>query len=91
MGCAHENFEAVVTVNRLTASETNSEVVAYNADVKIKCHECGKPFEFIGLPMGLLHDRPTCTVSGTQARMPIKPLGEAVRCDLAGFALRIVE
>jgi hypothetical protein len=89
--CLHPNFQACVTVNRLTASETDETVVAFNADVRIQCAECSKPFEFIGVPIGLLHTEPTCSVDGTQARMPIKPVGEPMRADLAGFALRVVE
>lgn len=65
--CEHTEFEASVTVNRL------EDVKRFAADVRIKCRECGKPFQFIGLPGGLAPDRPTVSVDWTEARLPIQP------------------
>lgn len=88
--CEHENFRANVAVGRLSASDTDDTIIAYSADVTIECAGCGLPFEFIGLPMGLMHTEPTCSVDALEARMPIKPKGSAVRADLTGFKLRRV-
>lgn len=65
--CEHEEFEATVEVNRL------EDVGRFAADVRIKCRQCGKPFQFLGLPGGLAPDRPTRSVDGTEARLPIAP------------------
>jgi hypothetical protein len=94
MGCEHMNFRAMVKVGRLTASETDDTVVWYDAEITIECIECGKPFEFVGLPCGMSPFEPLCSVDGTEARMPIKPQGEdmPVKAEgLAGFKLRRVE
>ena len=70
--CEHNDFEASVTVNRL------EDVKRFAADVHIKCRECGKPFQFLGLPGGLAPDYPTTSVDGTEARLPITPLTDGV-------------
>jgi hypothetical protein len=82
------NFSANVEVGRLTASEDDSTIVGFTADIKIHCVECGKPFEFVGLPMGSSPMQPMCSVDGQEARMPIMPQGEQMRMDLAGFTIR---
>ena len=65
--CEHENFEAHVTVNRL------EDVKRFAADVCIICRDCGKPFRFLGLPGGVSLERPTISIDGTEARLPIAP------------------
>lgn len=82
--CEHNEFEASVTVNRL------EDVKRFVADVHIKCRECGKPFQFLGLPGGLAPDRPTVSVDGTEARLPIVPEDEDKprTSGYPGFSLR---
>ncbi len=65
--CEHQEFEASVTVNRL------EDVKGFAADIRITCHTCGKPFQFLGLPGGLALDHPTVSVDRTEARLPITP------------------
>ncbi len=65
--CEHMNFVASVTVNRL------EDVKGFAADVHVQCADCNKPFVFIGLPGGLAPNRPTRSVDGTEARLPIAP------------------
>lgn len=92
MKCKHMNFRADVAVNRLTASEDDSDtIVGYSADIKIRCTECDTPFEFIGLGVGMMPTEPMCSFNFQEARMPIKPKGENMPMDLAGFKLRIVD
>jgi hypothetical protein len=67
--CEHKEFEARVEVNRL------EDVKQFAADVHITCLECKKPFRFLGLPGGLHPGRPTVSVDGTEARLPILPGG----------------
>lgn len=71
--CEHNEFEATVAVNRIENTVGEWPFMQFAADVHIKCRECGKPFQFIGLPGGLAPDRPTRSVDGTEARLPIAP------------------
>ena len=89
--CKHLSFRAEVRVNRLTASETDDTVIAYNAEIIVKCVDCDTPFEFIGLPMGMSHHEPMVSVDCLEARIPIKPKGTPMSADLTGFALRRVK
>lgn len=90
--CQHHNFQANVAVGRLAADESGEKIVGFSADITVKCSDCGKPFEFVGLPMGYSPIQPMCSVDGTEARMPLKPQGEAMSLEgLAGFTIRRVE
>lgn len=93
MTCMHKDFHANVAVGRIIAegAADDSLPIAYSADITIKCKDCGKPFEFMGLPMGYSPMQPMCSVDGLEARVPLKPQGETVRTDLGGFTVRIVE
>jgi hypothetical protein len=71
--CKHESFKSEVKVNRLTETE-GGPVTGYLAEIEITCADCFKPFEFIGLPGGLLNGKPTTNVDGNELRVPIKPL-----------------
>ena len=68
--CRHEDFVANVAVNRL------EDTGGFAADITIRCAECQKPFQFLGLPGGLSPDKPTVSADCPEARMPIAPLGE---------------
>jgi hypothetical protein len=86
MNCEHMNFEADVVVNRL------EDTGRFNADVRIKCVECGVPFRFIGLPYGLDLNGAACSVDGTEGRFAIAPKGEVLamtdRESVGGFTVR---
>ncbi len=87
MNCPHEDFEAHVAVNRLTGTG-GGDITGYAADVTIRCMHCNTPFRFLGLPGGLAPDKPTVSVDGTEARLPIAPQGEDVHLDeLIGYSL----
>ena len=49
--CQHATFSATVEVNRLSREE-GGPITHYDADVKIRCVECDRDFEFVGLPIG---------------------------------------
>jgi len=70
--CQHTNFEANVSVNRLTENDEIT-VTGFSADLRIKCIECGSDFEFIGVEAGLSPFYPMCSVDSTELRIPIKP------------------
>lgn len=65
--CAHMNFNANVVVNRL------EDIGRFSADVTINCTECGMPFRFCGLPMGLNLNGAAVSVDGLEARLSILP------------------
>ena len=74
-----------MNIARCARTEEDSTIVAFYCELRVWCLECEKPFEFIGLPMGLSPGQPRTSVDGQEARMPIKPVGEAMPVDVAGF------
>lgn len=68
--CEHKQFAAEVDVARLEDSGR------FNADVRIKCADCGMPFRFVGLPCGLDLNGAAVSIDGTEARMAIAPRHE---------------
>lgn len=95
MTCAHEDFEAIVYVDRLTASDDDPTVVGFSADIRIRCLHCGDTMVFFGagLPVGMVWDRPAISVDGTELRCPIRPQSAdpSFGLGLAGFQARLVE
>lgn len=71
--CSHENFVVDAKVGRLTESDNSDKVIGYSCDVKVKCKDCGLPFEWIGLPHGMNPDTPTVSLSNLELRARIKP------------------
>lgn len=71
--CKHERFMTESKVTRLTDVE-GGEVTGYSIDIQVHCSDCMKPFQFIGLPMGMSPTYPTTCPEGVEARMPIKPV-----------------
>lgn len=67
MSCTHREFQASVRVEIL------EDTGQFTADIQIHCTGCEMPFHFLGLPGGLAPDRPTISVDGREARMPIAP------------------
>jgi hypothetical protein len=65
--CEHKDFDAQVTVIRLEDSG------GFQAEVHIKCHDCKKPFKFLGLARGLDMNGAAVSVDGTEARLAIAP------------------
>lgn len=87
--CPHENFVAVVKVNRLTAD--NGPVEGYTADIRVNCADCGEPFRWIGPRAGLSANRPTMSVDETELRAPLRPASTDPDFGLGpGFAIQVV-
>lgn len=63
--CPHELFRADVAVNRLSDSGR------FNADIRIRCEQCGEPFRFLGLPAGIDLNGAAVSADGTEARLAI--------------------
>lgn len=66
--CEHQDFRANVTVNRIEDSGL------FNADIRVDCANCGEPFKFVGLPMGVNLHGATVSPDLVEARMAIAPL-----------------
>lgn len=80
--CPHMNFSAHVVVNRI---EDNGR---FAADVRIKCADCGLPFQFMGLEPGLDANGARVSLDGLEARMAICPQGQ-VPSPMDGFIINI--
>ncbi|MFC5635882.1 hypothetical protein [Streptomyces bullii] len=91
--CLHENFDAFVEVNRVTASDDAPTVVGYHADIKVNCHDCDEPFRWTGLQAGLSMSGPMCSVDETELRAPLRPASADpdFGLGLPGFAVRYRE
>ncbi len=92
--CAHEDFEANVAVARLERGIEGEQhlPMRFQADVTIKCTQCGLPFRFIGLPAGIDLEGASVSIDGCEGRFAIAPKGE-VRVPLndtecRGFTVR---
>ncbi|MFF7901208.1 hypothetical protein ACFZCV_20785 [Streptomyces sp. NPDC007920] len=71
--CLHENFDALVAVARITASDTDPTPIAYNANVTVQCADCGEPFRWTGLRAGVSHRQPMCNIDETELHAPLRP------------------
>lgn len=76
--CQHETFRAAVDVFRLSDRD-DGPITHYSADVHIWCVQCGEPFVFVGVPMGISPTHPTSSVDGHKLRVPIMPKNVHVR------------
>lgn len=86
--CPHENFDSVVSVNRLT--DYDGDVEAYSADIRVNCRDCGEPFRWIGAPAGLNPGHPCVSVAETELRAPLRPASADPDFGLGipGFAIQ---
>lgn len=63
----------------------------YSTGIKIRCVDCGQPFRFIGLPLGLNLNGATMSIDGLEARLAIMP-ADRVPSPLegvTGFGVRV--
>ena len=90
--CPHEQFAAEVGVNRLTATD-DGPVTGYTADIRVMCADCGEPFRWVGVPAGVLPNRPACSVDETELHAPLRPASSDPDFGLGipGFAVRYRE
>lgn len=89
--CPHENMDAYVAVNRITArEEPGSPVAAFMADIKVSCADCGEPFRWIGVPAGMKPGQPMCSVDETELHAPLRPASSDPDFGLGipGFSVR---
>lgn len=84
--CLHNKaHKAIVRIDFL------EDTGRFVADVNIECADCGRPFQFLGLPLGLNLDGATMNVDGQTARLAIAPVGTIPQpLDGAlGFGVRV--
>jgi hypothetical protein len=74
--CKHERFAANVHVGRLTNAA--GEVTQFVAEIKIKCADCNRQMQFVGLPAGFDTQGACVSVDGLEARLALCPQGEAL-------------
>ncbi len=88
MSCTHNNFFVQANIAKVTDTE---EIEAIVAEITIKCEDCDTQFQFLELPLGLAYDRPTMSVDGLEARLPITPMGIIPKslAGITGFAFHM--
>lgn len=89
--CPHEDFDALVEVNRITDSD-GGPVTAYSAGITVSCRGGGEKFRWVGVPAGLRPDRPMVSVDETELPAPLRPASADPDFGLGipGFAIRVV-
>lgn len=70
MACAHTGFFVNAEVSRTL--DQNGFVDGYRLELRVNCQECGKPFEFVGLPQGYDIKTPTMSIDRLTLRSPIQ-------------------
>lgn len=90
--CLHEDFVANVEVNRITGSDDDPTIIAYDTSITVSCANCDERFRWIGVQAGLNPGRPMCSVDETELRAPIRPASSDpdFGLGLPGFAVNFV-
>lgn len=92
--CAHENFLAAVAINRIGEDDAGNDTgrpMAYQADITVRCSDCGEPFRWVGVPAGMSFRQPMCSADETELRAPLRPASADpdFGLGLPGFAIRM--
>lgn len=63
----------------------------YMADVSVRCADCGQPFRFLGLPLGLNMNGAAMNVDGLEARLAIMPADRVPHplTGVTGFGVKV--
>jgi hypothetical protein len=87
--CAHENFDAIVAVARLTDGDGGA-VTGFSAEIRVRCAVCDEPFRWTGVPAGWSPRQPMCSPDETELRAPLRPSSEDpdFGMGLPGFSIR---
>lgn len=86
MACEHQNFTAIVNVNRINR-EDGGPVVAYSTDITVACRDCGQPFEWFGLPNGFSYYQPTISLDAKTIHIPLVIPGTRPPEGMAGYSV----
>ena len=89
--CPHDDFVVQANVVRL-AAETGGPCVGFMAELEVRCAACDERFRWMGVPAGLLADRPACSPDEFELRAPIRPstADPDFGMGLPGFAMRML-
>lgn len=89
--CAHEDFVAVVDVNRLVSEVEPTAFVGLSVDVRVRCLACDEPLKFRVPNVGLSSNAATTSLDQTELRAPAW-IGDdpTLGADLPGFSVRIL-
>lgn len=72
--CSHMTFQVEANVHRLTKTD-DGPVTGYMADLRIHCADCGRRFQFLGLPPGMNLRGATTSIDGLEAHIALCPQG----------------
>lgn len=91
VACEHPDFEAEVDVNRLAGGDSDPSIVAYSADIRVRCAACHERFRWIGVKGGMSPAEPRCGVDEFELRAPIRPSSSDPDFGLGipGFAIEV--
>lgn len=91
--CPHDDFAAFVSVNRLVDNDDPAKVTGFAADIRVECAVCHEKFRWVGVPAGVLPNRPTTGVDEFELRAPIRPASSDPDFGLGipGFAVTFHE
>lgn len=87
--CEHLTFTAHVDVNRLMDEKDENLVRAFVADIRVKCADCGLPFEWVGFSAGYRGDEARVDTSAQELRAPLKPKGCLAMPGIPGFNIKL--
>ena len=68
--CKHEAFHVAANIHGF------EDTGGFLAEIRINCRQCGHPFQFMGLELGLNLNGAAMDVDGQEARLAIAPVGE---------------
>ena len=87
--CEHMNFAVQAEVNRLTRGD-DGPVTGYSATFRVECTECGRKFQFLGLPVGYDTQGAAVSVDALECHVGLMPQGEALSAlDRLAYTLRL--
>ncbi len=86
--CQHMNFGVHANVGRIQKSDLEPEVItAFSCDLRVYCRDCGKPFQFVGLPNGFSFYQPTVSLDGQTAQLPLVHEGFETAKGMPGYSV----
>ena len=78
--CLHEQFDTHAAIHRMAESE-DGPIENYSVEFKVSCKQCGQPFRFKGVPVGLSFARPMMSPNGEELRCPIEPSDDTLQSN----------
>lgn len=71
----HLHFIVRAEVTRLTETQDPADktITGYTAALSVECEDCGEPFTFLGLDVGVSFTHPRVSADGATLRAPIQP------------------